>query len=293
MRFASSKVIFTTPGSDKDKHVICAVLIATWWWLLPSKFTLQRCLFLHISSISVGLLSKSEEFKLSHQLHPSSKVDHHKTPLFTSYHSKIHGGNPKICELSGLPWKNLVPRWTVGSCWAQAIDVLMILVIAKQIFQICLRFYCWWPSNPIIMERIHIYIYILLGTHTSPPKDFPFPEVRYYVGSLRVYPGQIWKNYFQLLVIPRPAPAPPHQKKLVVAEAPQFCSFFVRKSFSNFAFLGSFGKKQGDSKFGPTYKEDLEIILHQAENSWNQVIPKILQCPCSLLNFRNFYPWLH
>ena len=79
------------------------------------KFTLQRCLFLHSSSISVGLLSKSEGFKSSHQFHPSSKVDHHKTPLVPSYHSKIHGGNPKSCEVSGLPWKNLVPSWTVGS----------------------------------------------------------------------------------------------------------------------------------------------------------------------------------
>ena len=183
-------------------------MIATWWWLLPGKFTL-RCLFLHISSTSAGLLSKSEEFKSSHQLHPSSTVDHHKTPLLTSlYHSKIHRGNPKICELSGLPWKNLMPSWTVRCYWAQAIDVLMILVIAKLIFQIRLRFFCWWLSNPIIIERM----YILLRTHTSPPKEFPFPEVRYYVGSPEGKPWANWKNYYQLLVIPRPAPHPPSKK---------------------------------------------------------------------------------
>lgn len=55
--------------------------------------------------------------------------------------------------------------------------------------------------------------------------------------------GQIGKtttNCWSFLVL---HPAPP-QKELVVAEAPQFCSFFVRKSFSNFAFLGSFAKNK-------------------------------------------------
>ena len=139
---------------------------------------------------------------------------------------------------------------------------------------------------------IYIYIYPPRNSHI-PSQGFSFSRGQ----ILCWFPQGIpWANLKKLLPTvghSSSRPRPPHQKKLVVAEAPQFCSFFVRKSFSNFAFLGSFGKKQGDSKFGPTYKEDLEIILHQAENSWNQVIPKILQCPCSLLNFRNFYPWLH
>ena len=158
----------------------------------------------------------------------------------------------------------------------------MILVIAKLIFQIRLRLFCWWPSNPIIIERM----YTLLGTHTSPPKDFLFPRLDIVLVPSGYTLGEFEKttsNCWSFLILP---PAPP-QKKLVAAEAPQFCSFFARKSFSNFAFLGSFGKKQGDSSFGPTYKEDLEIILHQVENSWNQVIPKILQYPRSLFNFRN------
>ena len=111
---------------------------------------------------------------------------------------------PKFANFLGCLEKHVVPSWT---CWAQAVDVLMILVIAKPIFQICLLFFCWWPSNPIILERM----YTLLGTHTSPPKEFPFPEARLCWFPQGIYPGQIGKNCYQVLVIPPPSLRPPSQ----------------------------------------------------------------------------------
>lgn len=151
--------------------------------------------------------------------------------------------------------------WFFRSASASFVDGRRILSLSKG--YICI--YIYPPRNSHPLPRIFLF----------PRLDIMLVTSGYTLGEFERTTSNCWS----FLVLP---PAPP-QKKLVVAEAPQFCSFFARKSFSNFAFLGSFGK-QRDSRY---YKGDLEIILHQAENSWNQVIPKILQYPCSLFNFRN------
>ena len=188
-----------------------------------------------------------------------------KTALHLIPHQNTLGKSQSFWTFLGCLYTMSCP--TVGSYWAPAIDVLMIiLVIAKLIFQILLHLFCWWLSYhyrkdvyPPGNQHSTCQEAIPKGNYSS---NHPFSGVILF--SVKVNTGQLGKKLlqYQLLVIPPfRLSASPTQTKL---ELPRHHNFVA--SFHANLLATSLSWDPLGSKFGPSWnKGNLEIILHQGE----------------------------